>query len=261
MWLSQQICIRLINNCPIILRHYSSSKMNKIQMCHNILTKPYNIQRNKFLIITRNLSSKKNTHTLSQEQKNRLSKKITDLFIKHPILVNSFIYGTLYMAAEFSQQTINRKIMTNGKPTAYDPHMITRFGVLGGAVYPQIYYFWYKWLDRSFSGRTGIIIVKKLLLDQFVLTPPLLATFFIGMSILEGKDDIFDEFNQKFFTTFQTSCLFWLPVQTMNFMFIPPHFRIVYIATSAFMWVNILCYIKNLDLDSDKNEVKIKNSH
>jgi hypothetical protein len=38
----------------------------------------------------------------------------------------------------------------------------------------------YKWLDGKFPGTTKRIIFKKLMLDQFLMTPPLLATFFIG---------------------------------------------------------------------------------
>lgn len=38
----------------------------------------------------------------------------------------------------------------------------------------------YKWLDRTFPGTTKTIIVKKLVLDQFILTPYLLTVFYAG---------------------------------------------------------------------------------
>jgi len=41
----------------------------------------------------------------------------------------------------------------------------------------------YKWLDRVFPGTTKIVIVKKLVLDQFVLTPYLLSVFYAGKFI------------------------------------------------------------------------------
>lgn len=64
------------------------------------------------------------------------------------------------------------------------------------------------------------------------------------MSIMEGKKDIFEDCKKKLLPTFQTSCMFWLPAQTVNFLFVPPTFRVVYIGTCAFIWVNILCFIK-----------------
>lgn len=38
----------------------------------------------------------------------------------------------------------------------------------------------YKWLDRTFPGTTKQIVVKKLLLDQFFMTPQLLVVFYTG---------------------------------------------------------------------------------
>lgn len=32
-------------------------------------------------------------------------------FRKHPLVANSVIYGSLYVGAEFSQQTVNKKIL------------------------------------------------------------------------------------------------------------------------------------------------------
>lgn len=42
--------------------------------------------------------------------------------------------------------------------------------------------FRYKWLDRTLPGTTKQIVIKKLLLDQFLMTPQLLVVFYTGMS-------------------------------------------------------------------------------
>ncbi|XP_061512168.1 mpv17-like protein isoform X2 [Anopheles gambiae] len=102
----------------------------------------------------------------------------------------------------------------------------------------------YKWLDKTFPGTAKRIIVKKLLLDQFILTPPLLVIFFTGMSLMERQSSITEECRQKFLPTFARSCLFWMPAQTLNFVLVPPKFRVVYVGSCAFAWVNILCWVK-----------------
>lgn len=33
------------------------------------------------------------------------------MFRKHPLITNSFVYGVLYVGAEFSQQTLTRKVL------------------------------------------------------------------------------------------------------------------------------------------------------
>lgn len=67
------------------------------------------------------------------------------------------------------------------------------------------------------------------------------------MSIMEGAADPLAECKEKFVPTFARSCLFWLPAQTINFVFIPPQFRVVYVGTCSLIWANILCWVKRQD--------------
>lgn len=38
----------------------------------------------------------------------------------------------------------------------------------------------YRWLDRAYVGTTTKIVLKKLVLDQFLMTPPLLVIFYLS---------------------------------------------------------------------------------
>lgn len=64
------------------------------------------------------------------------------------------------------------------------------------------------------------------------------------MSVMEKRVDLLDELKRKFVQTFATSCIFWMPAQTINFKLIPSAFRVIYIGSCSFLWVNILCWIK-----------------
>lgn len=66
-------------------------------------------------------------------------------------------------------------------------------------------FFWYKWLDKNFTGTAIKVVAKKCILDQFLMTPNLLAIFYVGMSLLEGKDDLTAELKKKFVPTFVVS--------------------------------------------------------
>lgn len=82
---------------------------------------------------------------------------------------------------------------------------------------------------------------------------------------MEQADDPFAELKEKFVPTFARSCLFWLPAQTINFYWVPPKFRIVYIGTCSLIWANILCWIKRqnggaIELGADgSNDQFVKN--
>jgi len=75
---------------------------------------------------------------------------------------------------------------------------------------------------------------------------------------MEGRDDMFKELKEKFWTTFKTSCGFWLPAQTINFALVPNVYRVVYIGSMSFFWVNILCMLKRGTSDQEVEEEKIE---
>jgi len=175
-----------------------------------------------------------------------LRRAFSHAFKTYPLVANSLIYGGLYCTAEFSQQTVLKKVLR--KPEVpeppYDTDTLKRYGVIGTfAISPTLYY-WYKWLDKKLSGTSVKIVVRKCLMDQFLMTPNILIMFFVGMSLMEGREDIFAELKQKFIPTFFVSSCFWLPTQALNFTYIPPQYRIVYIGVCTLIWVNILCFIK-----------------
>lgn len=69
------------------------------------------------------------------------------------------------------------------------------------------------------------------------------------MSIMERKPDIFEELRNKIVPTFERSCMFWIPVQAVNFLLIPPLYRVTYIGLSSFAWINILVWIKRQSME------------
>ncbi|CAH1396174.1 unnamed protein product [Nezara viridula] len=185
--------------------------------------------------------------------------KIKYAFKNYPIIANSVTYGSMCVLAEFSQQVVTRKyIDKKDPPEPLDKGALVRYAVVGSGINSNMLYFWYKWLDKKYTGTVPKIILKKLLLDQFVMTPQLLTAFYISMSIMEGKEDIFKELKEKFVPTFQRSCLFWLPAQTINFLFIPPVARVVYVGTCSFIWINILCYVKRWNVEETAQEEAVK---
>jgi len=136
-----------------------------------------------------------------------------------------------------------KKVLADA-PAEYDFGGIFRYWVVGTFQFPVILFYWYRWLDSRFVGTAAKTLAKKLFLDQFLISPPILAAFYVSMSLMEGREDLLAECKDKLVTTFQTSCCFWMPAQAINFTFVPQQFRVIYIATCSLLWVNILCIIK-----------------
>ena len=72
-------------------------------------------------------------------------------------------------------------------------------GVIGILEGPPHYYF-YKFMDHYFPGRSTMTITKKIVIDQIVGCPLFNLQFFMGMSLMEGKDirESWAEFIAKF---------------------------------------------------------------
>ncbi|KOX78483.1 Mpv17-like protein 2 [Melipona quadrifasciata] len=214
----------------------------------------------------------------------RVIQKFKSSAQKRPLFFNSVIYGSFYTGAEFTQQTYSKifkfsssSLSINSEETdtsktekplfvwirkfdqmlgllnendstqsrSYNWPQLKRYAIYGCFIAGPVLHGWYKWLDMFYKGKTIKIIVTKLLVDQFILTPPLIALFFISMSSMEGKSNVFDECKTKFLQTFKTSCMYWLPVQFLNFLLIPPVLRVSFVSVAAFCWANILCYLKS----------------
>jgi len=143
---------------------------------------------------------------------------------------------------------------------SYDVNSIKRYAIMGTAVFGPILTKWYFWLDNKFPCTSKGVVLKKLFLDQFILTPWLIAVFYIGMSVLEGlkNDEVFCECRTKLLPTFAMDTCYWLPVQALNFMFVPPWLRVAYVGITTFVWLNVLCYIKAMPAEKvEKVEKKL----
>lgn len=170
------------------------------------------------------------------------------------MMSNAAIYGGLYTLAELSQQTM-RANLTTTSISSIDTNSIKRYAVMGTVVFPPILTKWYHWLEGCYPCTSPKVVFKKMVLDQFLLTPWLVVLFYVGMAALEGKrdEDLFTELKQKGITTFILDCCYWLPIQYLNFKFVPPWLRVTYIGVTTFIWLNILCYIKSLPTTSTNN--------
>jgi len=190
-----------------------------------------------------------------------LAARVKTTLDTHPLMSNACIYGGLYTLAEVSQQTMKANMTTKkvGLTTEHTSSLVTtrhsttldlgsvkRYAIMGTLVFPPILTKWYHWLEAKFPCTTPRVVMKKLVLDQFLLTPWVVVLFYVGMSALEGKrgQAMLDELRQKGLKTFFLDCCYWLPVQYLNFKFVPPWLRVSYIGVTTFIWLNILCYIK-----------------
>ncbi|XP_047492324.1 mpv17-like protein [Penaeus chinensis] len=171
---------------------------------------------------------------------------VKNVVAKRPVVGNVITYGALYTGAEFFQQTFNNKIMipADSPPVPYDTATLARYGFMGTCVFPHVLYHAYKFLDSKFVGKSLAVVLPKLAADALIVTPINLTLFYVGMSAMEGKEDLLDEWKKKILPTFLTASVFWVPASLINFRFLPPQARVIFVGSCQIVWVSILCWFK-----------------
>ncbi|XP_071948688.1 mpv17-like protein [Antedon mediterranea] len=182
-------------------------------------------------------------------------------FAKYPMLSNSLTYCGLYAAAEVTQQLIlkeqppHTKNSTSMMEGRIDWRKVGHVALIGLVFNGPVGYTWYRLLDKWLPGTARRTIIKKMIIDQLCACPPFICAFYVGISILERKKDIYASLKEKFIPSYLVGFAFWPPAQAVNFIFIPSHLRIVYVASAGFVWANVLCFINKRSTEPRITEV------
>lgn len=111
----------------------------------------------------------------------------------------------------------------------FDPKRTSHMAASGAAV-GVLCHHWYKVLDKFIVGKTVDMVVKKLVLDQFIFSPIMILTFFGSLALFEenASENFKEEVNEKFTTLYKAEWMVWPPAQVINFYFLPTRYRVLY---------------------------------
>ncbi|KAH0506198.1 Mpv17-like protein [Microtus ochrogaster] len=153
---------------------------------------------------------------------------------RYPWPTNVLLYAGLFSAGDALQQRLR------GGPA--DWRQTRRVATLAVTFHGNFNYVWLRLLERALPGRAPRTVLAKVLCDQTVGGPIYLSAFYVGMSVLQGKDDIFLDLKQKFWNTYKSGLMYWPFVQLTNFSLVPVHWRTAYTGLCGFLWATFLCF-------------------
>uniref|UniRef100_A0A667XJ07 Si:ch211-120k19.1 n=1 Tax=Myripristis murdjan TaxID=586833 RepID=A0A667XJ07_9TELE len=157
-------------------------------------------------------------------------------FIKaHPYMSNVVGYTALFASADLVQQSMLANI---------DWCQTTRVASVGFCFHANFNYHWLRLLERMLPGGGVKIITGKVVLDQLIAAPATISAFFIGLSVLENKEDPLEDWRQKFWTSYKTGVVYWSTMQAVNFALVPPVARTVFVGGIALVWTVFLCHFR-----------------
>ncbi|XP_063017247.1 mpv17-like protein 2 isoform X1 [Melospiza melodia melodia] len=161
------------------------------------------------------------------------------------LLTNTVSCGGLLAAGDVLQQEWHRR---KHPQSQLQLGRTGRMFVVGCSLGPLMHY-WYLWLDWALPARgvrclrTGI---KKVLIDQLVASPTMGAWYFMAIGTLEGQSlqESWDELKEKFWEMYKADWSVWPAAQILNFLFVPPPFRVAYVNVVTLGWDTYLSYLK-----------------
>lgn len=114
-----------------------------------------------------------------------------------------------------------------------------------GLVMGPFSYKWYSYLDRLFPTKTSKIILYKVILDQLFAAPLMNVMSIAGCFEYAGKsfDDMIQYYKEKFLVIYTYDCAIWPAAQVVNFLFVSPVYRVLYVNGVSLMWNSILSFL------------------
>jgi len=188
----------------------------------------------------------------SEMMRSTIARLLETCMSKQPLPTNCVLYGSLSGLAELSQQTVLYKLSTQSgdKKDKYDLRSVGNYVAVGGGVFAPVLHFWYKWLDRVMPGTAARIVARKVAVDAVVFAVPYYTAFYVCLNYLSKVplEESLAELRKKLVPTILSTTAFWVPAQTINFRYISPKYRVIYLAGCTFVEFNILAIFKRLKL-------------
>ncbi|VVC97250.1 unnamed protein product [Leptidea sinapis] len=177
-----------------------------------------------------------------QRMKSTFNRGVHFFFKKNLLLTNSVTSGGFMLIGDVVQQEI--EVHAN-KLKKYDWSRTARMFIVGCLMGP-LHHYYYIYLDKVLPHTDIKTVVKKILNDQLLASPATILSFFYALGVLEGKTfkDSTQEIKEKFKYVYIGDCLFWPPIQFINFYFLPTHYRVFYINFATMIYNVFLSYMK-----------------
>ncbi|RDD40226.1 Mpv17-like protein 2 [Trichoplax sp. H2] len=169
----------------------------------------------------------------------KLKAILSTFWSRNLMLANVISAGALCGLGDIIQQNLEGSEKHDWKRTG-------RMATVGLLVGLPTHYF-YTFLDQKLVGTAATTIGKKVVLDEALMAPISISTFYLGMGMLEGQnwDDSKDEWQRKFWPTYKVDVIVWPIGQAINFKFIPGTWRVLYVNVLTLFYDIFLSYMKH----------------
>jgi protein Mpv17 len=162
-----------------------------------------------------------------------------------PLLTKALTSLTGFTAGDVLAQKF---VEPDDKP--YDIMRTVRLGSFGFLLHGTTGHYFYGFLDSKLPGTAPITVATKVAIDQTIWNPIFGLMFFGYLNVMEGKS--FETYTNKIKADLQTAVMgswaVWVPAHTINFAFVPPSQRLLYINSIQIGYNVFLSFLGNKEV-------------
>ena len=180
-----------------------------------------------------------------------LANKFKSLYTgKNAVITNTITAGTMGCLADTIAQIV--EIKTSSNDQAWDLTRNKNMTVVSTFFGPIVYY-WYRYLDNKFPGKTKAVLIRKVGLD-LVIAPVWYGLFIGGISFLKSDSlkSSLEEYKEKAPLLLAADFALWPILQSFNFMVFPTHFRIIGLKCNEIIMGILTSHLINNDYGINK---------
>ncbi|KAK7144146.1 hypothetical protein R3I94_010545 [Phoxinus phoxinus] len=154
---------------------------------------------------------------------------------RFPWATNVTLYGCLFAGGDLVHQRFSRREQVDWTHTR-------NVAVVAFSFHGNFNFFWMRFLERRIPGNALRAVLQKLVLDQTLAAPLAISAFYTGVSFMEGRDEILQDWKEKFLNTYKTGLMYWPFVQFLNFSLVPALIRTMFSGCCVLVWAWFLCF-------------------
>ena len=162
------------------------------------------------------------------------------LMVRAPLLTNMCTSGVCMFTGDTTAQWV--ELNRSNKTMTFENWKPTRTLIAVGwnsLLFTPLFAIWFRHLDKWFPGTAVKTVMKKVVLNQCVVAIPINAGFLSYTTAVEQmlghgsfnplaiKERVTTQLTEDLPGLFVKSNLLWFPVNTLNFLFVPPTFRVL----------------------------------
>jgi protein Mpv17 len=144
------------------------------------------------------------------------------------------------------------------KETPYDIARTARLGSFGFLLHGTTGHYFYRFLDSKLPGTATMTVATKVAIDQTIWNPIFGCMFFGYLHLVEGKtfDQYVNKLNADLKTAVMGSWVVWVPAHIVNFRFVPPSQRLLYINSIQIGYNVFLSFLGNKKVADSEEKPK-----